>query len=855
MRDRADNVVVVCSIENFDPMGVHTGDSITVAPAQTLTDKEYQRLRDAAFAVIREIGVETGGSNIQFALHPHNARLVAIEMNPRVSRSSALASKATGFPIAKIAAKLALGYTLDELPNDITRSTPAGFEPTLDYVVVKVPRFAFEKFPAADPKLTTQMKSVGEVMTIGRTFKEAFQKAWRGLETGHAGFGRRRGRPPETNEDRMRLTSELAVPTVGRVSAIYQALHDGFTVEEIHEITKIDRWFLQNLSELTTQEKELRKVASLETASCEQLLAAKRSGFSDAQLASFWNVKESVVRARRLSLGVRAGYKLVDTCAAEFEAATPYYYSAYESESETRVSDKKKIMIIGGGPNRIGQGIEFDYCCCHAAYALRELGFESIMINSNPETVSTDYDTSDLLFFEPLTVEDVLNIHDALKPDGAIVQFGGQTPLNLARRLREAGVNIVGTAVEEIERAGNRKLFNALIKRLKLVQPPGEAAMGPAEALQIAERIGYPVLVRPSFVLGGRAMEICHDPEQARNFLKEAFEVAEDAPVLVDKFIEDAIEVDVDAVSDGQEVIIAGMLEHIEEAGTHSGDAGMCLPPHSLSDAQCAKLADITRRLAGEMRVCGLINVQFAVKGGTAYILEVNPRASRTVPFIGKATGVPWAKIAAKCMVGVSLREQGVQASPPLRHLAVKESVFPFNKFPGNDILLGPEMKSTGEVMGIDVDFGRAFAKAQMAAGQTLPQSGNVFLSVCDKDKREGALLAERLQQLGYQILTTAGTHKTLARLGIHSTVVLKISEGKPNLLDYVENGQLAFAINTPSGRGHYTDEAKIRSTLVVRNIPCFTTMAAAHAVVTGISRIKNGYDVKALQDYYAVRG
>jgi carbamoyl-phosphate synthase large subunit len=881
MRDRLDNVVIICSIENFDPMGVHTGDSITVAPAQTLTDKEYQRMRDAAIAVIREIGVETGGSNIQFAIEPSTGRMVAIEMNPRVSRSSALASKATGFPIAKIAAKLAVGYTLAEIRNDITRETPACFEPTLDYCVVKIPRFAFEKFPGADPTLTTQMKSVGEVMAIGRTFKESLQKALRGLETRRAGLGCDPYEATHPAPDRPRLRELLSRPNAERIFAIRHALLAGFTLEEIHELTRIDPWFLRNIQEILETEARLKQVrprlpralapvvrsgVELSTdapklADDEALLRelaplvrlAKRDGFSDAQLGCLWGLSAQDVRALRLRLGVRATYKLVDTCAAEFEAYTPYYYSTYEDECEARVSDRKKIMILGGGPNRIGQGIEFDYCCCHAAFALRELGYESIMVNSNPETVSTDYDTSDLLFFEPLTLEDVLNIHDRLKPDGVIVQLGGQTPLNLAQGLREAGVKIIGTSVDSIMAAEDRKLFNELVHRLQLLQPPGGTATGLAEARAVAERIGYPVLVRPSYVLGGRAMEICHDPSMLEGFLHQALEASPDAPVLIDKFIEDAIEVDVDAVADGREVLVAGLLEHIEEAGTHSGDAAMALPPFSLSDRQVRKIAEITEKLALELKVCGLMNVQFAVKGSLVYILEVNPRASRTVPFVSKATGIPWAKVATKCMAGVSLREQGVQPVVP-EHISVKESVFPFAKFLGNDTVLGPEMKSTGEVMGIDMDFGRAFAKAEMAAYQALPLAGKVFISVCDQDKRGAVSIAKRLAQLGFTIVSTGGTHKTLARHGVPAVLLRKISEGRPNILDLLRNGEIALAINTPSGKGHHTDEARIRVALVARNIPLITTLAGAEAAVTGIESMKAGYGVKALQDYYRPR-
>jgi carbamoyl-phosphate synthase large subunit len=854
MRDRNDNVVIICSIENFDPMGVHTGDSITVAPAQTLTDKEYQRMRDAGIAIIREIGVETGGSNIQFGVHPQTGRLIVIEMNPRVSRSSALASKATGFPIAKIAAKLAIGYTLDELPNDITRNTPACFEPTIDYCVVKVPRFAFEKFPAANSTLGTQMKSVGEVMAIGRTFKESLQKALRGLETKRGGLGCDAAEARQKEFTHETLQQLLSRPNEQRIFAVRQAVKAGIPIQEIHHLTGIDPWFIENIAELVELERRLRAVSDLNSAPKELLLEAKRNGFSDAQLATIWTCLEKDVRARRIALGIKAAFKLVDTCAAEFEAFTPYYYSTYDDEDEaaTRLSSKKKIMILGGGPNRIGQGIEFDYCCCHAAFAMKELGYESIMVNSNPETVSTDYDTSDLLFFEPLTFEDVMNIYETVKPDGVIVQFGGQTPLNLARKLKNAGVKIIGTSVESIEAAEDRQKFNVLIEKLKLNQAPGGTAVNADEAREIAARIGYPVVVRPSFVLGGRAMEICYDPAKLLPYVEAAFEAGPDAPVLIDKFLEDAIEVDVDAISDGREVLVAGVLEHIEQAGTHSGDAAMALPPHSLSDSQIANISEITKRLATALEVCGLMNIQYVVKGETVYVLEVNPRASRTVPFVSKATGVPWAKIAAKCMVGVSLHEQGVHTVPVPEQISIKESVFPFNKFLGNDTVLGPEMKSTGEVMGIDTDFGRAFAKAQMAAGQTLPSRGKVFISVSDSDKRDAVQLAKQFVRLNFTLVTTDGTHKTFLRHGIPSERVKKISEGRPNMLDLVKNGDITLVINTPTGKGHHTDEARIRTAMVMHNIPCITTIAGAQAAAMGIESIaQGGYGVKALQDYF----
>ncbi len=754
MRDGADNAVIVCSIENFDPMGVHTGDSITVAPAQTLTDKEYQRMRDASLAILRKIGVETGGSNVQFAIHPENGRMIVIEMNPRVSRSSALASKATGFPIAKIAAKLAVGYRLDEIQNDITRETPACFEPTIDYVVTKVPRWAFEKFPEADPVLTTQMKSVGEVMAIGRTFKESLQKALRGLEVGRFGLGCDKkdlwGTDDQPTIDE--ITSKLATPNSERVWSIRYALLAGMTIDEIHGLTGIDPWFLHNIQELVALEGRLRDVGSLEAVETPLLREAKRNGYSDRQLAHLWNASEVEVRRERLRRGVRAVYKLVDTCAAEFEAVTPYYYSTYEDEDEARVGDKPRIVILGGGPNRIGQGIEFDYCCCQAAFALKADGYEVVMVNSNPETVSTDYDTSDSLFFEPLTVEDVLNICERVQPKGVIVQFGGQTPLNLARALEAAGVPIVGTSPDSIDLAEDRERFRQIIERLGLRQTPSDSATDDDQARRIAERIGYPVVVRPSFVLGGRAMEIVYDDASLLRYMAEAVDASPEHPVLIDKFLEDATEVDVDAVSDGQRTIIGGVMEHIEEAGIHSGDSACAIPPFSLPEPVIDELKRQTYVLAEALNVRGLMNIQFAVKGGEIYVLEVNPRASRTVPFVSKATGLNLAQAAARVMVGQTLDAQGITSERHPRYVSVKESVFPFAKFPGVDIVLGPEMRSTGEVMGIDTDFPSAFAKSQLAASTRLPKSGMVFVSVAERDRAAVVPVAAKLAAMGYTL-------------------------------------------------------------------------------------------------------
>ncbi|HEX3725635.1 MAG TPA: carbamoyl-phosphate synthase large subunit, partial [Pirellulales bacterium] len=803
MRDVDDNVVIICSIENFDPCGVHTGDSITVAPAQTLTDKEYQIMRDASFAVIREIGVETGGSNIQFSVDPKTGRMIVIEMNPRVSRSSALASKATGFPIAKIAAKLAVGFRLHELPNDITRETMACFEPTIDYVVTKIPRFAFEKFPEADPILTTQMKSVGETMAIGRTFKESFQKALRGLEVGSFGFGCDSkdlwGTPNQPSREEIR--AKLAVPNADRVWYLRYALKSGMTLDEIYALTHIDPWFLDNLLELVELEDALRAVGSLAAADKAMLRRAKQHGFSDRQLAHLWDTTESEVRADRKRLGVVATFKSVDTCAAEFQAYTPYYYSTYEDEDETppKPEGGRRIVILGGGPNRIGQGIEFDYCCCHASFALRELGIESVMVNSNPETVSTDYDTSDLLFFEPLTTEDVLNICDRVNPDGVIVQFGGQTPLNLARALHTAGVPIIGTSVDTIEDAEDREKFQRLLERLNLKQPANGIARTMVEARAVAAQVGFPALVRPSFVLGGRAMEICYDNSQLERYVAAAFVVAQGQPVLIDRFLEDAVEVDVDAISDGQRTIVAGVMEHIEEAGVHSGDSACAIPPYSLLGPVVAEIREATHKLARHLQVRGLMNIQFAVKKengvDNVYVLEVNPRASRTVPFVSKATGMPLAKVAAKIMAGESLDAQGIDSDPIPMHVSVKESVFPFVKFPGVDIVLGPEMRSTGEVMGVSERFSIAFAKSQLAAGVLLPTKGNIFVSLAAPAKRHVVRLGKSLADLGFQLMATEGTAQQLIDAGIEVTKVKKLQEGHPNLLDFLINGQVQLII------------------------------------------------------------
>jgi len=862
MRDTADNVVIVCSIENFDPMGVHTGDSITVAPAQTLTDKEYQILRDASLKIIREIGVDTGGSNIQFGINPKDGRLVVIEMNPRVSRSSALASKATGFPIAKIAAKLAVGYRLDEIINDITRETPACFEPSIDYVVTKIPRFTFEKFPAADATLTTQMKSVGEVMAIGRTFKESFQKAMRSLEIGSAGFESRlfdlssETRRALTAKEQQTLVEKLRTPNCDRLWYLGDALRSGMTVEEIHEITAIDPWFLHNIRQIIEKEEEL-KLVKVDVEDRERLkeiiLEAKQYGFSDKFLGKLWGKNDEEVRQLRLSLGVKPVFKRVDTCAAEFVAYTPYLYSTYEEECEAEVSDRKKIIILGGGPNRIGQGIEFDYCCVHGLFALAEDGYETIMINCNPETVSTDYDSSDRLYFEPLTYEDVLSIVDIEKPYGVIVQFGGQTPLKLAVALEKAGVPIIGTSPDSIDRAEDRERFQEMLHKLGLKQPENGIARSFEEAEKVTDRIGYPVVVRPSYVLGGRAMEIVYDVDNLRRYMTTAVLVSPEHPILIDKFLDEAIEIDVDALCDGTDVVIGGIMEHIEEAGIHSGDSACSLPPYSISAEVVDEIRRQTSMMALELNVKGLMNVQFALKGDEIYILEVNPRASRTSPFVSKATGRPLAKIAASIMGGRSLKEQGVLEEIRISHIAVKESVFPFVKFPGVDTILGPEMKSTGEVMGIDDTFAKAFAKAQLGAGVKLPTKGKVFISVKDADKKHLVEIAQKLCGAGFQILATRGTATYLKEKGVQVQTVNKVLEGRPHIVDAIKNGDIAMVINTTHGAQAVADSFSIRRETLSSGVTYFTTVSGARAAVDAIIAIQqDGLGVKPLQDFLA---
>ncbi|MCH8133316.1 MAG: carbamoyl-phosphate synthase large subunit [Myxococcales bacterium] len=852
MRDTADNVVIVCSIENFDPMGVHTGDSITVAPAQTLTDREYQEMRDAAIAIIREIGVDTGGSNIQFGVDPEDGTLVVIEMNPRVSRSSALASKATGFPIAKIAAKLAVGYTLDEIRNDITRETPASFEPSIDYVVTKVPRFTFEKFPGVDDLLTTQMKSVGEVMAIGRTFKESLQKALRSLEIGHAGF-----EPPELPDGAAgteALWDQIDRARPGRLWALAEALRRGASVEELSERSKIDPWFLRNIEEIVEMEENLASAPASERG--EWLRPAKQAGFSDQRLAALWEVSEEDVRGMRIRLGVTPVYKRVDTCAAEFAAHTPYLYSTYEDECEARPTDRRKVMILGGGPNRIGQGIEFDYCCVHAAFALAEAGFETIMVNCNPETVSTDYDTSDRLFFEPLTLEDVLSIVELEKPEGLIVQFGGQTPLRLALPLEKAGAPILGTPPDAIDRAEDRERFDALLEKLQLKRPPGAVSRSPEEAAQVAARIGYPVLVRPSYVLGGRAMEIVHDAASLRNYMRYAVKASPEHPVLIDRFLADAIEVDVDAISDGERVVIGGIMEHIEQAGVHSGDSACSLPAYSLPESMIQEILDSTRMLATELGVCGLMNVQYAVKGGELFVIEVNPRASRTVPFVSKAIGRPLAKIAALVMVGKTLKELGMEEEIVPTHYSVKEAVFPFVKFAGADTLLGPEMKSTGEVMGIDSDFGRAYAKAQIEAGNSLPTSGRVLVSVRQQDRAPICEAIKELAGQGFRVIATPGTADDFRSYGIVVETVQKVGHGHPDTVERIEAGDVDLVINTVgSDPVTVRDSASIRRSALLREVPYFTTVAGALAAVGAIRALRLGsIGVRALQDIHSAQ-
>ncbi|MBM4135658.1 MAG: carbamoyl-phosphate synthase large subunit [Nitrospira sp.] len=941
MRDGKDNVVIICSIENFDPMGIHTGDSITVAPAQTLTDKEYQRMRDAAIAIIREIGVDTGGSNIQFAVHPENGKMVVIEMNPRVSRSSALASKATGFPIAKIAAKLAVGLTLDEIPNDITKETPASFEPTIDYVVTKFPRFAFEKFPEADPTLTIQMKSVGEVMAIGRTFKESLQKAIRSLEIGSYGL-------EEINADKSVIKAKLKTPNAERIWYIAQALREGMSIQEIYELTWIDPWFLNNIKQIIEMEERLKAQSpnseetnpplppfakgglggitnpkrQMENSKLTELLReAKEYGFSDKRIAELLNLEEADIRHLRQQQKMRAVYKMVDTCGAEFAAYTPYLYSTYEKpfyktrntehgtqntdlplitpptrggecfkipspsrgeakgggekpsynppipplvkggkggfvECEARPSNRKKVVILGSGPNRIGQGIEFDYCCVHAVFALKGLGYETIMVNCNPETVSTDYDTADRLYFEPLTIEDVLNIIETERPEGVIVQFGGQTPLKLAVPLEKEGVKILGTSPDSIDRAEDRKRFKELLHNLNLRQAESDTAMSVEEALHAAERIGYPVMIRPSYVLGGRAMEIVYDEKSLMDYMKRAVKASPEHPVLVDKYLEDAIEVDVDALSDGEGVIIGGIMEHIEQAGIHSGDSACSLPPHSLSKEIVDEIRRQTKALAKELHVIGLMNVQFAVKHDDIYILEVNPRGSRTVPFVGKATGVPLTKMAAKVMVGKKLKELGLTEEREMKHIAVKEAVFPFDRFHGVDTILGPEMKSTGEVMGIDNDFGRAYGKSQISAGNRIPLSGKIFISLKDKDKPLSVPIVKKLLELGIAVIATKGTAQYLKDHGLEVEVINKVTEGRPHIVDLIKNKDINFVINTVSGAQAQKDSFSIRQSSLQYRVPFTTTMSGATAAVNAIEMLKKKQvNIKSIQEYHSLNG
>jgi carbamoyl-phosphate synthase large subunit len=850
MRDKNDNVVIICSIENLDPMGVHTGDSITVAPAQTLSDREYQKMRNAAIAIMREIGVDTGGSNVQFAVNPQNGEMLVVEMNPRVSRSSALASKATGFPIAKIAALLAVGYTLDEIKNDITGQTMAAFEPALDYCVVKAPRFTFEKFPETRDELTTAMKSVGEAMALGRTFKEALQKCLRSLEVGRFGLGAD-GHSTQTfslAEIKQRLTT----PNSLRIFYLRHAFIAGLSVDNIHALTRIDPWFLNQIRQIVLLEEEIAEAPR--PLDAELLKQAKSWGFSDRQIAHLSFDTEDGIASHRKALGIRPTYKIVDTCAAEFEACTPYYYSTYESECEARITDRKKVMIIGGGPNRIGQGIEFDYCCVHAAFSLAEEDIESIMINSNPETVSTDYDTSDKLYFEPLTKEDVLHIVELEKPMGVIVQFGGQTPLNLCMPLHLAGVPILGTHPENISKAEDRALFQGMLKKLGLTQPDNDTALTIDEAATAAASIGYPVIVRPSFVLGGRAMKIVYDPGELETFIKLALEASPGHPVLIDKFLEDALEVDVDAVSDGKTTLIGGIMEHIEAAGVHSGDSACVLPPQSLNPEMIAEIISATKAMASELQVIGLMNVQYAVREGKLYVLEVNPRASRTVPFVSKATGVPLAKLATKVMLGRSLAQLGFDCDLPFpTHISVKESALPFKKFPGVDVLLGPEMKSTGEVMGIADEFGAAYAKAQSGVGQRLPSAGAVFISVADKDKLAAKDIAASFQSLKFKILATSGTALFLAGQGIPCQSIHKVSSGRPHIVDFIKNNAVQVIVNTGYGRSPSRDGFAIRQAALGFNIPYTTTMAGAKALCRAIERLKQGeLPVSSLQAYYA---
>ncbi len=850
MRDKNDNVVIICSIENFDAMGVHTGDSITIAPAQTLTDREYQIMRNASLAIIREIGVETGGSNVQFAINPADGELMVIEMNPRVSRSSALASKATGFPIAKIAAKLAVGYTLDEIPNDITKETYASFEPSIDYCVVKIPRWTFEKFPEAEDILSTSMKSVGETMAIGRTFKEAFQKALRSLEVGAAGFGADK-KISHKDMEQVDLDRAISTPSSQRIFHLYEALSRNMSLERINELSQIDPWYLNNLKQIFDLEQTITE-AGFSGLDKHLLRQAKEYGFADRQLAYFTGTTEKDIRELRDQHNCHAVYKLVDTCAAEFEAFTPYYYSTYEQEDESRPTSKRKVMILGGGPNRIGQGIEFDYCCVHASFALREMGIESIMVNSNPETVSTDYDTSDKLYFEPLTTEDVINIINKEKPDGVIVQFGGQTPLNLAADLAKTGVTILGTSVDSIDRAEDRKRFQQFLQKLDLLQPTNGTALNPAEAIEIAKRIQYPVMVRPSYVLGGRAMRIVYNEHDLVDYMQTAIDVSSEHPILIDKFLKDAIEIDVDAISDGETTILGAIMEHIEEAGIHSGDSACVLPPHTLSDDLKEKIAQATKSMAMELRVIGLMNIQYAVKDNTLYVLEVNPRASRTIPFVSKATGIPLAKLATKVMMGEKLPALGLSKEIEIKHYAVKEAVFPFDRFENVDTLLGPEMKSTGEVMGIDKTLGMAFAKAQVAAGQPIPSSGNVLISVRDNDKDIILPTAQKLQELGFAILATRNTAHFFNENGLTCQQINKISEGRPHILDQVQDKKINWIINTSMGTRTTEDSYTIRRSALDYHIPYTTTISGAKAMTMAIETLqKKDMEVKALQEYF----
>ncbi len=856
MRDFKDNVVIICSIENFDPMGVHTGDSITVAPAQTLTDREYQVMRDAAISIIREIGVETGGSNIQFAVHPENGDMVVIEMNPRVSRSSALASKATGFPIARIAAKLAIGYTLDEIRNDITRETLASFEPTIDYCVVKIPRWTFEKFPGAEDRLTTSMKSVGETMAIGRTFKEALQKAVRSLEIGRFGLWSDFSSSFDSAHHIDEIEKRLIIPNSNRLFNIYTAIEHGIALERIHELTGIDPWFLYNMQQIKELNGQLVEMAQSGVSPVQWepdfLKRLKEYGFSDVHLAKIFNMSELEIWNIRESKGVRPVFKLVDTCAAEFEAYTPYYYSTYEQENEIRPSKRRKVVILGGGPNRIGQGIEFDYCCVHASFALREMGIESIMVNSNPETVSTDYDTSDKLYFEPLTREDVLNIVKQEEPEGIIVQFGGQTPLNISVALADAGVTILGTSPDSIDRAEDRDRFQRLLKKLSILQPENGIATNKGEAIRVADKIGYPVVVRPSFVLGGRAMEIVYDEEDLEYYIDTAARVSPGKSILIDRFLEDALEIDVDVISDGSNTVIGGIMEHIEEAGIHSGDSACVLPSISLSQETLEQIKHHAIALAHELNVVGLMNIQCAVKDGVVYVLEVNPRASRTVPFVSKATGIPLAKLATKVIMGMSLKELGLTREIIPSHISCKEAVFPFNRFPGVDIILGPEMKSTGEVMGIDRSFGLAYAKSQLAAGQALPLSGTVFLSVRNEDKEALLKPASLFKQMGFKIVATQGTSDFLLGHGIANEKVNKVREGRPHIVDLIINGGVNLVVNTTSSKKEIAESLSIRQTTLAFRIPYTTTIAAAKATAFAIQAMKEGeIGVKTIQEYH----